>query len=56
MVDNEIDPQPRDERRELLEELSRASSALTGAVYLFCLPESDFTSGEIIVAAGGLWV
>jgi 3-oxoacyl-[acyl-carrier protein] reductase len=25
-----------------------------GAVYLFCLPESDFISGEIIVAAGGL--
>jgi 3-oxoacyl-[acyl-carrier protein] reductase len=25
-----------------------------GAVCLFCLPESDFISGEIIVAAGGL--
>ena len=25
-----------------------------GAVYLFCLPESDFISVEIIVAAGGL--
>jgi 3-oxoacyl-[acyl-carrier protein] reductase len=25
-----------------------------GAVYLFCLPESDFISGEIVVAAGGL--
>lgn len=25
-----------------------------GAVYLFCLPESDFISGEVIVAAGGL--
>lgn len=25
-----------------------------GAVYLFCVPESDFISGEIIVAAGGL--
>lgn len=25
-----------------------------GAVVLFCLPESDFISGEIIVAAGGL--
>ncbi|HEY2388689.1 MAG TPA: SDR family oxidoreductase [Candidatus Binatia bacterium] len=25
-----------------------------GAVFLFCLPESDFISGEIVVAAGGL--
>ena len=25
-----------------------------GAVCLFCLPESDFISGEVIVAAGGL--
>ena len=25
-----------------------------GAVYLFCLPESDFISGEIVIAAGGL--
>ena len=25
-----------------------------GAVYLFCLPESDFITGEVIVAAGGL--
>jgi 3-oxoacyl-[acyl-carrier protein] reductase len=25
-----------------------------GAVYLFCTPESDFISGEIVVAAGGL--
>jgi Enoyl-(Acyl carrier protein) reductase len=25
-----------------------------GAVLLFCLPESDFISGEIVVAAGGL--
>jgi 3-oxoacyl-[acyl-carrier protein] reductase len=25
-----------------------------GAVYLFCLPESNFISGEIVVAAGGL--
>lgn len=25
-----------------------------GAVYLFCLPESDFISGEIVVASGGL--
>ena len=25
-----------------------------GAVYLFCLPESDFISGEVVVAAGGL--
>jgi 3-oxoacyl-[acyl-carrier protein] reductase len=24
-----------------------------GAVYLFCLPESDFISGEVVVAAGG---
>jgi 3-oxoacyl-[acyl-carrier protein] reductase len=27
-----------------------------GAVYLFCLPESDFISGEVIVASGGLRV
>jgi len=25
-----------------------------GAVYLFCIPESDFISGEVVVAAGGL--
>ena len=25
-----------------------------GAVLLFCLPESDYVSGEIVVAAGGL--
>jgi len=25
-----------------------------GAVYLFCLPESDFVSGEVVVASGGL--
>ena len=25
-----------------------------GAVYLFCLPESDFITGEIVVASGGL--
>ena len=25
-----------------------------GAVYLFCAPESDYVSGEILVAAGGL--
>ena len=25
-----------------------------GAIYLFCLPESDFITGEIVVAAGGL--
>jgi 3-oxoacyl-[acyl-carrier protein] reductase len=27
-----------------------------GAVYLFCMPESDFISGEVIVAGGGLRV
>ncbi|HJQ83649.1 MAG TPA: SDR family oxidoreductase [Candidatus Binatia bacterium] len=25
-----------------------------GAVYLFCVPESDYVSGEVVVAAGGL--
>jgi 3-oxoacyl-[acyl-carrier protein] reductase len=25
-----------------------------GAVYLFCLPESDYISGEVVVVAGGL--
>ena len=24
-----------------------------GAIYLFCLPESDFISGEVVVASGG---
>ena len=27
-----------------------------GAVYLFCLPESDYVTGEVLVAAGGLRV
>jgi len=26
----------------------------SGAIYLFCLPESDYVSGEVVVAAGGL--
>lgn len=36
--------------------LGRAGTAeeAAGAVYLFCLPESDFVSGEVVVAAGGL--
>jgi 3-oxoacyl-[acyl-carrier protein] reductase len=25
-----------------------------GAIYLFCIPESDFITGEIVVASGGL--
>ena len=25
-----------------------------GAVYLFCIPESDYISGEIVLASGGL--
>jgi 3-oxoacyl-[acyl-carrier protein] reductase len=25
-----------------------------GAVWLFCAPESDYVSGEVVVAAGGL--
>jgi 3-oxoacyl-[acyl-carrier protein] reductase len=25
-----------------------------GAIYLFCIPESDFITGEILVASGGL--
>jgi 3-oxoacyl-[acyl-carrier protein] reductase len=25
-----------------------------GAIYLFCIPESDFISGEIVLASGGL--
>lgn len=33
---------------------SGTTEEAAGAVYLFCLPESDFISGEIIVAAGGL--
>jgi 3-oxoacyl-[acyl-carrier protein] reductase len=27
-----------------------------GAVYLFCIPESDFISGEVVAASGGLRV
>jgi 3-oxoacyl-[acyl-carrier protein] reductase len=36
--------------------LGRAGTAeeAAGAVYLFCIPESDFVSGEVVVAAGGL--
>ena len=36
--------------------LGRAGTAeeAAGAVYLFCLPESDFISGEVITVAGGL--
>ena len=36
--------------------LGRAGTAeeAAGAVYLFCLPESNFISGEVVVAAGGL--
>lgn len=33
---------------------SGTTEEAAGAVYLFCLPESDFISGEIVVAAGGL--
>jgi 3-oxoacyl-[acyl-carrier protein] reductase len=25
-----------------------------GAVYLFCIPESDYVTGEILLASGGL--
>jgi 3-oxoacyl-[acyl-carrier protein] reductase len=25
-----------------------------GAVYLFCIPESDYVTGEVLVASGGL--
>jgi 3-oxoacyl-[acyl-carrier protein] reductase len=25
-----------------------------GAIYIFCIPESDYISGEVILAAGGL--
>jgi 3-oxoacyl-[acyl-carrier protein] reductase len=36
--------------------LGRAGTAeeAAGAVYLFCLPESDYISGQVVVAAGGL--
>jgi 3-oxoacyl-[acyl-carrier protein] reductase len=36
--------------------LGRAATTeeAAGAVYLFCLPESDYISGEVIAAAGGL--
>lgn len=27
-----------------------------GAVYLFCVPESDFISGQVVLASGGLFV
>jgi len=25
-----------------------------GAVYLFCIPESDFITGQVVVCSGGL--
>jgi 3-oxoacyl-[acyl-carrier protein] reductase len=25
-----------------------------GAIYLFCIPQSDYVSGEILTCAGGL--
>src|SRR5260221_13519619 len=30
-----------------------ASRPAAGAVHLFCLPESDYVTGEVLVAAGG---
>jgi 3-oxoacyl-[acyl-carrier protein] reductase len=27
-----------------------------GAVYLFCVPESDFISGQVVLASGGLFI
>jgi len=46
------------EQAELLKRtipLGRAGTPeeAAGAVFLFCLPESDFISGEVVVAAGG---
>lgn len=38
--------------------LGRAGTATdaAGAVYLFCIPESDYVSGETVVCAGGLFI
>ena len=38
--------------------LGRAGTATdaAGAVYLFCVPESDYVSGETLVCAGGLFI
>ena len=33
--------------------LPRGSSYNAGAVYLFCIPESDYISGEVVLVAGG---
>jgi 3-oxoacyl-[acyl-carrier protein] reductase len=46
-------------QRELLKQLiplgrAGTSAEAAGAVFLFCLPESDFISGEVIAASGGL--
>ncbi len=44
------------ELQNSLTPLGRAGTTrdAAGAVYLFCIPESDFVTGEILVASGGL--
>ncbi len=44
------------EQQRALTPLGRAGSPEDGAnaIYLFCVPESDFVSGEVLVASGGL--
>ncbi|MBI3992979.1 MAG: SDR family oxidoreductase [Candidatus Lambdaproteobacteria bacterium] len=49
---------------ELIEEMRRliplgrggTAAEAAGAVYLLCLPESDFISGQILIASGGLTI
>ncbi len=48
-------PEAIDDIREMTP-LQRSGSVedAAGAVYLFCIPESDFISGQIVVCSGGL--
>ncbi len=50
-----LDPAYLARMRELIP-LGRAGTPeeAAGAVYLFCIPESDYVSGQILVAGGGL--
>ena len=45
-------------RMEAMIPLARGGSPedAAGAVYLFCIPESDFISGQVVLASGGLFL
>jgi 3-oxoacyl-[acyl-carrier protein] reductase len=63
---NEVDPGPADQSVELIRAqdgamtlgipLGRAGTPeeAASAVYPFCIPESDYTTGQVVVAGGGL--